>query len=163
MSCTWKDGRFYPCDGFNGKTTQGFITTPNPSEEDGERFDRVFNNCKSCGADIRKPEPEIIIKRSGGTWVARYGGVDYLYMCNSKEEPMLFHFSANPEIHHSWTPSSEIELTDSIALLRPIVIDMQDESVAKERLLGVVGGIVFTDTDSLGIDKYRLATVDDLD
>ena len=40
-----------------------------------------YTHCPFCGERIKpeeKPEPELIIKKSGNTWVARYEGVDLL-------------------------------------------------------------------------------------
>lgn len=80
--------------------------------------------------NIRKPKPaEPLIVKSGGTWVASWDGVDYLWatdlqlynplnsfkMCiqvNNTHDKWLSFTGSNPDI---------TELTDEIAKLRPIV------------------------------------------
>ncbi len=104
-----------------------------------------------------------IIKKSGETWVARFDGVDYLWINNCEPrqdvtERMLLEST-------SWKPISEIELTDEIAKLRPMVKIEQNQ--------GTLYGYL-EDSDrynSIVIDRYKdlnafkdakLATIDDL-
>ena len=109
--CIWKDGKFYSCDGFD--------------PENGNRHHdgyRVY--CRGCGKSIDKPEPEVIICKSGGTWVARYDGVEYLCM----RKPNLNHWDIEEDFNmyrdniEYWKSISEIEITDEIAKLNPLVV-----------------------------------------
>lgn len=167
--CEWKDGKFYPCNNFDGKTTQGFITVPDDTEDDGERLDRVFNNCKSCHSDIRKPEPEQpIIKKSGGTWVILHNKIDYMVTDLAKYRGVkkIADYTVNDlisdQITRVVTPISEIEITDEIAKLRPMVLDGD----SLEKLYAVDCGSAITDYDGINggcIKDYRLATIKDLE
>lgn len=77
----------------------------------------------------RKLEPaKPLIVKSGNTWVAYYDGVDYLYLriknniIDDDLEKNLLTSIKYPSIDTApWKPFSEIELTDEIALLRPMV------------------------------------------
>lgn len=155
LSCIFK-----PCDGFNGKIIEGFYST----DEDNFSID-TFCKCKQCGADISKPEENPIIRKNGDTWVARFDGVDYLWTW--KGEPSLsppsgYFLSCIPSY---WKPFSEIELTDEIAKLRPMVMS----DVMKLKLLCVLPNrqnqVVVEQGELINaypLRHIRLATIDDL-
>lgn len=159
--CKWNNGKFKPCDGFNGKISEGFYST------DG--YDspiKAFYKCKQCGADITKPEPIAIIKKSGETWVARYDGFDYLWTgANRSSAPNFFvHNYSHYGMVATWKPISEIEITDSIAVLRPMI--MVDNK--PEVLYGVVSDskypyLVYDGYATQVSKRCKLATVDDLE
>lgn len=123
--CEWKnvnnlkDGGykkvFYPCKRFDGR----FLERDLPDDKDNPNY------CLYCKVDIRKPEPEVIIKRSGGTWGVRNEGIDYLFVSKSNLtiENIKTHFELYLRgMNWCFKPISEIEITDEIALLRPMVI-----------------------------------------
>ena len=62
-----------------------------------------------------------IIKKSGGTFAMRDNGIDYLYIGNSLDPEPKLYFEDGKNISY-WKPISEIEITDEIALLRPMVV-----------------------------------------
>lgn len=116
-----------------------------------------------------KPEPELIIKQSGGTWVARYDGVDYLCI-----KPSFYSaFGSIDEMQDSviinrgnWKPISEIEITDEIAKLRPLVLTGRNKEFL-EKLWGVDGKECLTEKEDSNLfwsnrAVVRLATVEDL-
>ena len=173
--CEWKDGKFYPCDKFSGKILQntyeasfkpdGYMVLQKPKEA----------CCASCGADIRKPELEKpLIVKSGGTWVAHFEGVDYLWTAQSKlniehEQRLVLESGL---FSHAFKPFSEIEkegLTDEIAKLRPMVMHSMTPKQL-DMLYGVNGGYAivlyrdpysFVDSD-YSIDSFHLATPKEL-
>ena len=73
-----------------------------------------------------------IIKKSGGTWVARDKGINYLLikidaLINKTYEKKKDEVKSITEIENDlywgiWKPISEIEITDEIAKLRPMVM-----------------------------------------
>ncbi len=162
--CEWRDGEFTPCLNATGFFEQrsgliGFL-------KDNAYYGRgCANFCPFCGADIRKPEPEVIIKRSGETWVARHNGIDYLYAepKMAKHNP---HFIPDHPVHTlMWKPISEIEITDEIAKLRPFVIigngsDISTLAMVRQnRVFNVQKGMAYSND----IKLCRLATVEDLE
>lgn len=152
--CVWKDGKFYPCDNFNPKAMRN-----NPGYDD-------YVQCKSCGCTIRKPEPEVIIRKSGGTWVARRNGVDWIYcdINTPKEQPIFFNSSS--QLVHGWAKISEIEITDDIAKLRPMVI-VSDGDLFKlfgvQRNYCIMSRYYDSAHSSCHKSVVRLATVSDLE
>lgn len=158
--------QFKPCDRFNGKIIEGFYST----DVDNSCID-TFCKCKQCGADISKPEENPTIRRSGETWVARYYGVDYFWFddrCKNNNEPLFFiHGRKEEGICSGWKPFSEIEITDEIAKLRPMVIRVMDRTV--HSLYAVVNGFYVLHGNmprsaKTGSDiDYRLAKVSDLE
>jgi hypothetical protein len=143
--CEWKDGEIDRCSGYR--------LVFNFSE-------KRYNYCEHCGADIRKPKPEVIIKKSGETWVARYKGVDYLCVLPDGYSDLDKGIIMNPITVHPcwWKPISEIEITDEIAKLRPMVMDGN----CHEKLYAVDNGTFVTDEDRTDDNCYSLATIDDL-
>lgn len=129
-----------------------------------------YSHCPFCGEKIKPEEkPELIIKKSGNTWVARYEGVDYLciyldgiYIC-----PTIDQFKEELE-NGNWKPIQKVEITDDIALLRPMVVDCVVG--ARYRLWGkddsgnliVQSGINYK-LEYIPCLPMSLATVDDLD
>lgn len=132
-----------------------------------------FTHCPYCGTMIVKPEPEVVIKQSGGTWVARYDGVDYL--CLDPEEHKAIKKNMEEcenegdiitNFKYVWKPISEIKITDDIAKLRPMVVH---GTYGTFKLWGVDDSDALIENISNG-DLYwrnkgviRLATVDDLE
>lgn len=115
--CEWKDGKFKPC----------VLNLPFSLKMGDMYIGGICSNfCPLCGADIRKPEPEVIIKKSNKTWVARYNGIDYLNLRPfneyANEEKVEGNFLVEYEDVRYWEPISEIEVTDEIAKLRPMVV-----------------------------------------
>jgi hypothetical protein len=121
--CNWKDGKFDPCEGFDGhvRIIQDYTG----------HWKTV---CKSCHTDIRKPEEEPIIEKSGNTWVAHWKGVDYIstwtkamgrFVADKSFKNCVidkgYHGGIN--VWQSFTGDNPdiTELTDEIALLRPMV------------------------------------------
>jgi hypothetical protein len=109
--CEWKDGKYEPCEKFNGKVKSHML----------QNSDYYEFRCCSCGADIRKPEPEEpTIKKSGETWVAKTIYGDSFYDGYSETEP--------ERTDKKWKMISDkdgkqlIEITDEIAKLRPMVV-----------------------------------------
>ncbi len=143
MTCKWVDDTLNRC----ASRAREIYKDSTKSKED-------YPYCKWCGADIRKPEPEVIIKKSGGTWVKRENGIDLLWTCHTDG-----HESMNPD---NWKPISEIEITDNIALLRPMVINRSNQTL--EKLLGVIKGDLHMAyyIKPLKNDQWELATVSDL-
>jgi len=109
----------------------------------------------------RKQEEEPLIVKSGGTWVAYWKSVDYL--CTNPDHFKLIlkeNWQDDIEINSTdyWKPFSEIELTDEIAKLRPMVIDC--ESI--EKLYAIENNIAITDQYKDPVKDYRLANPHEL-
>ena len=156
--CEWEGGKFKGCKGHKG--TLG----------DYQIDDALLKVCSAvytvqfcpwCGADIRKPEPRIIIKKSGETFVALVNGTDWL--CVDPEEGKDYEIHPfDISVSLRWNLISEIErngLADEIAKLRPMVKDGD----SLETLLAVYEGTFVTDEDRTSDMTYRLATVSDLE
>lgn len=176
--CEWKDGKFVICkpalgllnERLNDCKRSDFDFTASIRGKKGFLImgDQCFSFCPFCGANIIKPEPEVIIKKSGGTWVARYDGVDYLWIGTPEKYAEYVYLSTFP--NQWWVPISEIKITDEIALLRPMTVSDSDEEM-KARLYGVhqAVSIVYhcngnrTNSPSREYtSNLRIATVDDL-
>jgi hypothetical protein len=132
--------------------------------------------CSQCGTKFPEPEPQVIIKRSCETWVARYDGVDYLCfdeLIGSKKLPDNETVTSQflKTIGTVWKPISEIEITDEIAKLRPMVI-----LTANPNTYGIDEGVqmlTYIDNETItakhmvcirsSIKSIRLATVADLE
>lgn len=121
--------------------------------------------------DVRDNQPTII--KSGDTWVAEYDGVDYLCFDNDFGNKKSSTGSIREDFikdvaNGIWKPISEIEITDEIARLRPmiIIIDKDGDRINEKARLFMV--------DKLGVfysagwfrkghhTSMRLATVKDL-
>jgi len=164
--CEWRNGKLHFCDEFVLKTETVY--------ENRSRIAKTIKNggmtfmCNHCNTVIRKPIPtEPIIKKSGGTFVAQFYGQDYLCLDpNHINADILtseeFLDAAYPESKHGvsyWRPFSEIEITDDIAILRPMVLG----EYYPKMLYGVVEDqLIFSHTNGKKED-YRLATIEDLD
>ena len=111
--------------------------------------------CPFCGADIRSPEP--IIRKSGETWAKRENGIDYLWM-----RPDV-HVDCNTE----WKPFSEIEITDEIAHLHPVVVGRKSRYCSTLLYVSKTMEyeyVVLEPSDCINRFKgVRLATVNDLE
>lgn len=170
--CEWRDGRLVMCD--SSINAFVFVASDDSCATLGSKYSHGpdaynFKFCPFCGADIRKPDPEVIIKRSGGTWVARYDGVDYLAtdQAEAKSEHCLMTLFNNcgHDIKCA-KPISEIEITDEIAKLRPMcVFSHYDEHPITKRLVFVEPGNKHPYIDHGGYSwtSCRLATVSDLE
>lgn len=122
-------------------------------------------NADDAGLVIKyreKPEPKITIKKDGGTWVARYDGVDYLRIVNT-EWSLEEIFEDFKTWRDHWKPISEIEITDEIALLRPMVIHTPNGSITKLAMVDDDRKIVTVRGWFGNSDNFRLATVSDLE
>ncbi len=100
-----------------------------------------YSHCPFCGERIKpeeEPEPSLIIKKSCNTWVARYEGVDWLMISLDLidfDEIELKGLLERGSDH--WKPISEIEITDQIALLRPMIVLTEVKNAAPRELIGV--------------------------
>ena len=125
----------------------------------------------------RKPEP--IIVQSGDTFVASYEGIDYLCIDGAIPKrvnvcEINLHERRNPQgdINSFWKPFSEIEITDEIAKLRPVMHRNITPSKDLRKLYGVLSDRCTTKYVIHGDNGYnsqiadsidwRLATVKDL-
>lgn len=155
--CEWKDGKFYPCDWFDPNVTGN----------------RQSCYCIACDEKIDKPEPEVIIKKSGGTWVARHDGVDYfcedsdMYSC--KEDIVGEYTQDHPDNNMFewctwWTPIKEVKIDDDTAKLRPMVVDDSTGDRNPYVLYAVTNeGTAIVDVACCHrVSNIRLATVEDL-
>lgn len=166
--CEWKDGELNLCD-----TVKDHIEliddlsmlTRRVSPE--SMVSAGFNYCAFCGADIRKPEPAVIIKRSGEMWIKRENGFDYYWPRCAKAKPVTD--------SDFWQVFPK-EITDEIAKLRPMI--KKPENIMDLRrditLIRVNGGKAFYEyngflpprecllSDWITIDNCHLATVEDL-
>lgn len=162
--CKWKDGMYHSCTVINSSFYNAIM--------------EVLNNGKSvlcpvCNESVSKPpEPSVIICKSGETWVAQSDGVDYLWMHKSPIK-IEFYDKLNFELDLKaklWKPISDIEITDKIAKLRPMVVcKCTCNSIFK--LYGVsdeIKGYPYIGYDKdkqdyAGWVEVRLATVSDLE
>ncbi len=167
--CEWKDGKFIACE----------LWLKNRIHDFHHYVREDVTYCPFCGADIRKPKQEVIIKRSGQTWVARYEGVDYLAINSSRfgcvgRMCMTDNEGVKELIEEGVIkPISEIEITDEIAKLRCLVMWKNlGKNSDKMVLYGVnnkidSGCFVYhvknDDLDRWNIKDLCLATVDDLE
>ena len=128
--CEWKGGKFEVCGDFDyAKRRSNLIVrysdTGKAYLKENGNLDQELYFCPFCGADIRKPVEKPLIVKSGNTWVAHYKGVDYLCLkpdvyasdLDNRPETINMEFTA-PDY---WKPFSEIELTDEIARLQPLI------------------------------------------
>ena len=168
--CEWENNRFYPCEGL---TKNRHYVTDSGCLVNDLNFTTSYTHCPFCGADIRKPKPTVTIKKSGGTWVARYDGVDI--MCTEQnaysahemqigirdgDTTKLIKMVAKGEIKSKkWKPISEIEITDEVALLRPMVV----AGDYVETLVYVNKDYCMTDAEPYQLKHVHLATVADLE
>ena len=151
--CEWKDGLLTCCDLLHKDITRSFQSQNN--------WDKMVHRgyaarCPYCHTPLVKPEPEVTIKKSGGTWVARYDGVDWLYTSvPGKKEP---NFKPNHPAHcFMWKPISGITITDEIAKLRPMVV-----TPILEKLVYISDNCITAVGDVYDASSVRLATVSDL-
>lgn len=162
--CEWKDGIFYQCNEFDNLYLVESKTGKVTEQESGCL--REIRYYPYCGADIRKPEQEPIIKKSCGTWVAQFDGVDYLYTKDDTNEP-YFLTTSTKVVRCEWKPISEIEITDEIAKkgLRPELRFKDNHKDIDFILYGVnPDNQLITQYGSCGnVEQYRLATVSDLE
>jgi len=168
--CIWEDGKLNRCNDLNNAYNGNYIydthnTIKLVSAYNNNEF-ITLSFCPFCGADIRKPDP--IIKKSGETWVARYEDVDYLWICkNGVSDPLLINTNSikNPLL---WKPISEIEITDEIAKLRPMVVGKYYDSIAKllyqNKSLGDRNCVILEKTGVINCTGLtRLATIEELE
>jgi hypothetical protein len=149
--CEWKDGKFYPCDNFD---PMGCVS---------RESDKIEMICHECKVSIEK---QIRIKPSGKTFVGKCNGVDYL--CHNprwyfetlgliSEDRVILRY---PDY---WTSIDKIEsegITDEIAMLRPIMID--DETNTLYTLWGYDVGFCVTGNGCIPAEELRIARVGDL-
>jgi hypothetical protein len=178
--CGWENGKFDPCDAMGFSLHHNLIVYKMDRHKiEIPGISTSLRYCPCCGADIKKPEPQVIIKKSCETWVARYDGVDYLCfdeLIGNKQLPDNETVTSQflKTIGTVWKPISEIEITDEIAKRRPMVVVSNKFSGREHDLKMLIH--VKEDVDSDG-SKYvsvyknrtantqyaRLATVDDLE
>jgi hypothetical protein len=102
--CEWKDGLLTCCRDLHREITRSF--------QSAEEWDKMYRrglltDCPHCGVSLKDPdlEPQVTIKKSGGTWVKREGGIDYLCI-NPHNYDYGFKDPSN------WKPFSEIEVNN---------------------------------------------------
>ena len=173
--CRWEDGEFKACFdnhrlGIVPHISKMQYRYVNPSAD--EEYYHAFNDnpkyCSYCGADIRKPEPEVIIKQSGGTYVAFHDNEDFFCIDPNKYEQLKHDLDVGEMIFNGiFVRLHEIGITDKIAKLRPMVVTGgKDERLGK--LWGVDNKECLSEYTSGGINWWnrvviRLATVADLE
>lgn len=157
--CEWKNGEFDPCDAMGFTLHHNLITYKMDRHKiEISGISTPLRYCPCCGAYIRKPKPQVIIKRSGETWVKREGGIDYLWM----ESP----YSTKPTLYGPWKPISEIEITDEVGRLRCLVRISSDNEIYS--LWGVYQGSAFVTIENddkpyhVRVEDIRIANVDDI-
>lgn len=166
--CEWEEGKFNPCSGFNGVVLQ---TPP----ANGEGLYRYF--CEICGMDIMKPVgvPEVIIKKSGGTWAIGYNKINYLVV-NIYKFGLIGRMVAKDQDgldelieKNIIKPILGLEITDEVAKLRPMVKFRKFGENCLDVLIGVINNKSIHSSSSyilpeLSITKdIILATVSDLE
>ena len=143
--CKWKEGKFKPCSGFEPDYNLGsetsfcvycdtVINKPEPVLTTIEKTELLKTEMHRLGISAKdfinffSPiEPEVIIKKSGETWVILSNGIDYMIVesdiyngyrsiANYNQEDLLEAIARGIAV-----PISEIEITDEIAKLRPMV------------------------------------------
>lgn len=129
-----------------------------------------FIYCPFCGANIRPPKPEVIIKQSGQTWVARYDGTDWLcvnpdyYGHEICEEDLAEQVILGGD---NWIKfDKDTEITDEIAKCRPKVI-LIDGPPLVYTLCAVLNNTCvildrFDDSYVSNVNHIRIATIVDL-
>lgn len=176
--CEWKDGKFEACAFLLQTHRSGKADTLSTALIRGFKVSSIPTPryCPFCGADIRKPEPEVIIKQSGGTWVGECWGMSFIWFTSERGPDMEMdanHFSLLVK-HGKWIlfrnkdGSTPLTITDEIAKLRPMVI-IEDGSVL---MSGDVRKLTYIDEEMINtthmvcthksIKSIRLATVSDL-
>lgn len=167
--CEWKDGKLNPCGWYLSALEAGchiLLSNSGIKIEIHNGSTIMLHHCPGCGESVIKPEPEVIIIKSGGTWVFLYENKDYLVI-----EPKDF-MPKNANLYE-WVdsglakPISEIEITDEIAKLRPMVV-IDDKANNVRELVGVKNNISihwheFIMSDSSFTKDISLATVSDLE
>ena len=143
--CKWKDGKRTYCDPaenelpsiddnfcrFCGGYIREIIIEPEEkycNSECGMRMKYGIScekhNCEHLKIGI---EPEkLLIVRSGGTFAMEKNNINYLCITPASSLERELYLTLEPGYMRRWKPFSEIEkegLTDTIALLRPIVIE----------------------------------------
>lgn len=124
----------------------------------------IFGRLEQDGSfsfQYKKPEPEQpIIKRSGETWVALFDGVDYLWFDNDEPKYNGEFFQDDLKMSR-WVVISEIEITDKIAKLRPMITA---GSSCTYKLWGcdVKSCIIGPSPEWISIEHIKLATVEEL-
>ncbi len=182
--CEWKDGKFEGCSPMGCQLNRDGWKF-NYYEDDNMTaicaHDYVYFFCPFCGANIRKPELEKpLIVKSGGTYVAYWKGIDYLW--TGKEGkikieltigciPVLCSEAFSGRVAPGWKSFTGenpdiTELTDELALLRPMVGATVKVSQFMYILWGVKNGYgIFEHDDSvlwICTDNCRLATAHEL-
>jgi hypothetical protein len=127
-----------------------------------------YKKCPCCGVSL-KPEPEVIIRKSGETWVGKLNEKDYLWtgeILEDEFQPRAILKSRLLKGDGNWELISEIEITDEIAKLRPMVVYTHigiNIYNRKSMCIAVIEGTVRTLKGQDSVGKYRLATVSDLE
>lgn len=156
-----KDGKFHACEEFDPTTTL---------IHKREHRNELFLSC--CSTVLRPPQPkEPIIKQSGETLVARYKGTDYLCINPREHNLLVLNLEDGEELAdiiamfaYVWQPITEIELTDKIAKLRPMVVwGMFQKNRDILVRIRADGGHVLDHTVLSKSTIIRPATIDDLD
>ena len=136
--CNWKDGKMDHCNLFDGQMIYEI------KKYDNGGIDVKNYKCLHCHGSMQKPEEEKpLIVKSGETWVKYENGINSLWMHGGIVEPPELRLDLNESqikaFKQDWKsftgPNPDItELTDEIALLRPMV--MVRNHVNNIRVLG---------------------------
>ncbi len=121
--CKWEAGKLIPCkSGY-----ENYMDLGKPYFGRDLRPEDNVNFCPFCGTDIKTPANPIVII-SGKTFVGYYNNINYFCI---RPKYWLKLLKDYPEFEHPeagyfnaadfWKPFSQIELTDEIAILRPMV------------------------------------------
>ena len=137
--------------------------------------DKVIRSLQCQIDDLKDIEPaQLKIIKSGDTWVAEYDGVDYLWVEKSNVYTPDDKDLIDDYIHDGlYKPFAEIEITDEIAKLRPMMcMNIGIKTYHRRKLYAVIFDPVTTKYLIHGDMDYnckfadpidwRLATVKDL-
>lgn len=175
--CKWENGYYVPCG--NNQNIANLFSMRLGISISAELKTLGISYCPICGADIREPESEVIIKESSETWVAKYEGIDYLWTAQARlnmYREKIF-VAENGRLNNAFKPISEIEITDEIAKLHPKIMLLAGGTPLSEIAYKAIyvkniqvfyikepkSTIEYYSSDWAHIDKCRLATVDDLE
>ena len=170
--CRWEGEHLIPCDALRG--SKCVISNKGAAYNSYDLCEyRVFLFCPYCGSDIRKPEPEVIIKKSGQTWVARSDGSDWLcinpdyYGKEVCEEDLAKQVMLGGS---NWIKfNKDTEITDDIAKNRPYVVYKENIKILYAVFIAkswwphcIIHGDIKRDAETVDFSEIRLACVDDL-
>jgi len=174
-SCEWRNGKLYFCH--KAEKSLPFYEFRNDLAAMIKAYGLSIS-CNHCGCNLEPPAEIPIIIKSGGTWVSVFKNINYLWIplngvstsyIGKDKSPLFFCGEGSSDKQRQWRDFQNVEITDDIAKLRPIVIITQypGNAVLKSKLIGVQGArvISYTDTGSSldFLNRTRIASVEDLE